>query len=112
MTSIQKFCFEFDIIKADRQSPISKLTSLSDITKKINKFYESNFNEDDPNTFYQCDSSSVHQLFNQNDDYTSSVAVINDNEEATLQDIDDIQSKKVIIVSGTDAPAEENLCLY
>ena len=47
LTSIQKFCFEFETITVDRQSPISKLTSLSAITDKVNKFYRNENNNDE-----------------------------------------------------------------
>ena len=108
LTSIQKICFEFETITIDKRSPISKLTSLSAITDKVNKFYHSTNNNDEehPNEFYQCDIDSIHRLFQQ-DDYSSCVVIVHDVEETTLNNIDNLQNKKVMIVAGIDIPMEE-----
>ena len=108
LTSIQKFCFEFETITVDRQSPISKLTSLSAITDKVNKFYrnENNNDEEHPNNFYHCNTDSMHRLF-QEDGSSSSVVIIDYVEEATLENINDVQNKKTIIIAGIDEPTEE-----
>ena len=110
LTSIQKFCFEFETITIDKRSPISKLTSLSAITDKVNKFYrnENNNDEEDPNNFYHCNTDSMHRLF-QEDDYSSSVVIIDYDyvEEATLENINDVENKKAIIIAGIDEPTEE-----
>ena len=74
----------------------------------MNKFYrtENNNNEEDPNNFYHCNTNSFYRLFQEYDD-SSSVLIIDHVEEATLDNIDDVQNKKAIIIAGLDEPTVE-----
>ena len=112
LTSIQKVCFQFDTIKIDRRSPIiNQYRYLSDVINKVNQFYKGdlyNYDYDDASSYYECDSETICNLFNQ-DDYSSSIAILDELDEETFNNIDSVITKKAIIIVGNDTTIDEDL---
>ena len=106
---IQSCVFPFEKMRVDKRAPFSKLSSVSNLIDKVNRFSPANANtyefDNDPRHVFKFSFNFMTNIFN-NHSYPTISVVSSVTDALSLDESLFFKQKNIIIVVGSDYPQE------